>query len=165
MIGSSSGPDRFTFIAQLYVDLLKKAFLSRSTRQYKDEFRRTIASFGSNQTLSIPTMYFPVLNKLIPLSLHLRNLKEHGLPTETVTFRHKRKTRPKLLHPDTPNLLSPHVMESGSLSLRGWWMSHVKWEVTKMRRRSKPTVRQASDFGPFFKNRVILGGKAREAHH
>ncbi|KAK2549747.1 Xylosyl- and glucuronyltransferase LARGE2s [Acropora cervicornis] len=46
---------------------------------------------------------------------------EHGLPTEIVTnVKHSKK-----LEIESPNLLSPYVMESGSLSLRGWWMSHV----------------------------------------
>lgn len=70
------------------------------------------------------------------------DLEEQGLPTETVTLKQKRKSLVRA-H-ETPNLLSPHVMESGSLSLRGWWMSHVKWEVTEMKRRSKPHVRKAS---------------------
>lgn len=35
-------------------------------------------------------------------------------------------------------------MESGSLSLRGWWMSHVTWDVTELKQRIKQTPRQAS---------------------
>jgi len=66
-----------------------------------------------------------------------RGFKEQGLPTETITIKQKR--RPK---DESPNLLSPHVMESGSLSLRGWWMSHVKWDVTEMKQRSKAKPRQ-----------------------
>lgn len=73
-----------------------------------------------------------------------RDLEEQGLPTETVTLKQKKKPLSKTWQHEAPNLLSPHVMESGSLSLRGWWMSHVKWEVTEMKRKSKPNFRQAS---------------------
>ena len=65
---------------------------------------------------------------------------EHGLPTEIVTnVKHSKK-----LQIESPNLLSPYVMESGSLSLRGWWMSHVRWDVSEMKQRSKQKPRQAS---------------------
>lgn len=73
-----------------------------------------------------------------------RDLEEQGLPTETATLKQKLKPSSKTWPHEAPNLLSPRVMESGSLSLRGWWMSHVKWEVTEMKRKSKPNVRQAS---------------------
>lgn len=84
------------------------------------------------------------LNVLLSLICCRRDLEEQGLPTETVTLKQSIKPAIKTWQLQAPNLLSPHVMESGSLSLRGWWMSHVKWEVTEMKRKSKPNVRQAS---------------------
>ena len=47
-------------------------------------------------------------------------------------------------NPDPPNLLSRRVISSDSLSLQGWWMSHVKWDVTDMKRRSSSKTRQVS---------------------
>ena len=68
-----------------------------------------------------------------------RNLIKHGLPTESVTIAWRKRRQI-----ETPNLLSPYVMESDSLSLRGWWMSHVRWDVAEMKQRSKRKPRQAS---------------------
>ena len=79
---------------------------------------------------------------------------DQGQPTETIAV--KQKKRPQI---ETPNLLSPHVMESGSLSLRGWWMSHVKWDVTEMKQRSKQKhkqVSQALNYCLYYTRRHIL---------
>ncbi|RMX37723.1 hypothetical protein pdam_00006599 [Pocillopora damicornis] len=72
-----------------------------------------------------------------------RDFEENALSPKTVMLKQKKRTKPQLYERrqhEVTNLLSPHVVESGSLSLRGWWMSHVKWEVIDLKRKSRPDV-------------------------
>ena len=78
---------------------------------------------------------------------YCRDFEEKALSPKTVMLKQKKRTKPQLYERrqhEVTNLLSPHVVESGSLSLRGWWMSHVKWEVIDLKRKSRPDVKQAS---------------------
>ncbi|XP_068678559.1 uncharacterized protein [Montipora foliosa] len=84
---------------------------------------------------SINTLH-PLFERNV-LESNERNLIKHGLPTESVTIAWRKRRQI-----ETPNLLSPYVMESDSLSLRGWWMSHVRWDVAEMKQRSKRKPRQ-----------------------
>lgn len=73
------------------------------------------------------------------------DFEEKALSPKTVMLKQKKRTKPQLYERrqhEVTNLLSPHVVESGSLSLRGWWMSHVKWEVIDLKRKSRPNVKQ-----------------------
>ena len=78
---------------------------------------------------------------------YCRDFEEKALSPKTVMLKQKKRTKPQLYERrqhEVTNLLSPHVVESGSLSLRGWWMSHVKWEVIDLKRKSRPNVKQVS---------------------
>ncbi|XP_044173584.1 uncharacterized protein LOC122957541 isoform X2 [Acropora millepora] len=97
------------------------------------KWRWTVASMVILYSINI---LHPLLQQNILVSSEWKT--EHGLPTEIVTnVKHSKK-----LQIESPNLLSPYVMESGSLSLRGWWMSHVRWDVSEMKQRSKQKPRQ-----------------------
>lgn len=76
--------------------------------------------------------------------LSCRDLREEGLPSKIDISINEETRRPYVVLETGPDLLSRHVMENDSLSLRGWWMSHVQWDVTEFKQSPERKTRQAS---------------------
>lgn len=75
-----------------------------------------------------------------------RDLREQGLPSKIGISINKKSRRPFVVLETGPDLLSRHVMENNSLSLHGWWMSHVQWDVTEYKQSPERKTRQASSY-------------------
>lgn len=75
-----------------------------------------------------------------------RDLREQGLPSKIGISINKKSRRPYVVLETGPDLLSRHVMENNSLSLHGWWMSHVQWDVTEYKQSPERKTRQASSY-------------------